>query len=100
MQGTLECFTGYHIPLAICAIFVLLMCVLVIPLMGLVAVDKLTKVYCSCSYECIDWFTSNGVFTRDYLWIIWQSVLSDHIKRTCLGGVWWNWEENFSFCYF
>ena len=37
VQGTLECFTGYHTPLVVCAVFVLLMCVLVIPLLGLVA---------------------------------------------------------------
>ena len=42
VQGTLECFTGYHTPLAVCAIFVLLMCLMVIPLLGLVATGKLT----------------------------------------------------------
>ena len=41
VKGTFNCFTGRHILLGLSAIFLLLICVLLIPLLALVAVGKL-----------------------------------------------------------
>ena len=49
MQGTLHCFTDRHILLGLLAIFLLLICALLIPFLGLVATEKL-KV-CTIAYQ-------------------------------------------------
>ena len=64
-------------------------------------INKGMQHICICtSLNCFTTPKSCVYYYRYCLCLIWQNVLSDHTKKTYLGGVWWNWEENLSFCYF
>ena len=46
MNGSIGCFTGWHIPLALLAIAVIVITILLIPLIGLVSLkQRLIKVH-------------------------------------------------------
>ena len=52
LPGTMECFTGYHIPLALCAIIVLVICTLLIPFLHGLSGHWKTNGNChTCTYS-------------------------------------------------
>ena len=45
INGEVKCFQGSHAPLALLAIIVLALCVTVIPLLSIIAVDRIQVIY-------------------------------------------------------
>ena len=69
MDGTVECFTGEHIALALFAMMVLVMCMALMIIMAAIVLKKLKVIYSCvmCLYICMLTTVVWEIFVRDNL---------------------------------
>ena len=53
MSGDIECYQGHHLPLALFAIFILIVCLLSIPLVAAIAIGKVQVLYGSWYFMAV-----------------------------------------------